>query len=120
MTLRVNLKSGTTEVFDFSIPSERERWFAFRQSRAPDITGLSFIEGDRHFAFPRPQKFGTIRIDAREVEHRNGSGVIVGFEIVVHADDVRASLLVYAGSRPKMTKFTVDKVGKPIHLPGLE
>lgn len=116
---RVNLRDGSTLSFDLETPEGRESWRDLRLLQCDQITGLSLISCGVHYAIPIPQKFNSVIYDAEVVQHRDGSGRVVGDVIRLFVDDVCVQLLVYRGSS-KMARLSVDKTGRPIFIPSLE
>lgn len=119
--LLVNLASGRTFTYDLNDPDQLREWESVKRSRQGEITGLTLhIEG-KHYVLPIPRaRFERISCDAGLVLHRDGSGKVVGNQIALHADDITATVLAYAGSRPPMVRFSVERLGNPVFLPGLE
>ena len=119
--LLVNLRSGDTVTFDFDDPDQRERWDAVRRERHLDITGLTLKLNGVQYALPLPRdRFDRVFCDAGLVEHRDGSGRIIGDRLVVYADDIAATMLRYRNDRPRMVRFSIERRGRPVYLPGLE
>lgn len=117
--LRVNKSDGSTESFDLEHKDDLSRWRSFRHN-TNDITGLTFVVEKQHFTFPFPTKFRSVRLDAKQVMHRNGSGRVIGYAVTVYADEVCAEMLVYTGRRPRMVRFSLERSGKAVYLPELD
>ena len=118
--LLVNLSNGDTVSFDFDQEGERDRWNELRRVSSDLITGLALKLGGVQYAIPLPrERFKRVLCDAGPVEHRNGQGKIVGDRLVVFADDIAATVLAYRNDRPKMVRFSIERLGRPVFLPGL-
>ena len=118
--LLVNLRTGETITLDFEKPPDLARWETLRRDRQSEISGLTLMTGGVHYVLPVPRRFDNIFLDAGPVEHRNGSGRLVGDRIALHADDVTATILSYRSNRPPMVRFSIERLGRPVFLPGRE
>jgi len=119
--LLVNLASGDTVTFDFDDPVARAKWEEFRRSQYTDITGMALKIDGVQYALPLPRKrFERVYCDAGPVEHWDKSGRIIGDRLIVFADDIVATVLCYRSDRPRMVRFSIERLGRPVYLPGLE
>ena len=117
---RVNLKDGSTRSFDLETAEGREGWRQLRLLESGEISGLVLVSNGVNYAVPLPQKFDEVIFDAEPVEHRDGSGRIVGDAIRVYVDDVVVQLLVFRGDRMKTARLSIERAGRPVYIPSLE
>ena len=117
--LLVNMSTGETLSFDFNQPAQRADWTELRRTRSHEITGLTLKHDGTLFSLPLPRdRFDRVECDAGPVEHRNGSGKVIGHRAIVFADDIQATVLAFNGNRPPMVRFSIERVGRPVFLMG--
>lgn len=112
----VSLRDGTSVTLDLSHKPDVARWRRL-QARPDLISSIAIRAGKSVYHFPVPRRFRRVLLDAESVEHRNGSGEVVGEALTVYADDVRARLFVHTGEN-RVAKFELVKSGHPIYLRG--
>lgn len=112
----VNLSDGSTVSFDLQKQTDLDAWETLRQDRMGDITGLSVArDGVLHSLPFRRKRFRRFLCDAELVRKANGR--IVGERLVVHADDITATVLVYWSGHPPMVRYDLERTGRPVYLP---
>lgn len=112
----VSLRDGTSVTLDLTCKLDVARW---RQLQAhPDlISSVAIQTSNAVYHFPTPRRFRRVLLEAESVEHRNGSGKVVGEALTVYADDVRARLFVHTGDN-RVAKIELVKSGLPVYLRG--
>lgn len=114
--LVANLRDGTSETLDLSLPIDVARWRRL-QSSPELLTSLSILTSDAVFSFPIPRRFRRVSIGAELVSHRDGTGVLVAETLTVYVDGIRAKVTVYTGGN-RACKFELAKSGFPVYLKG--
>jgi len=112
--IKVNIKSGETLSFDLNSEIGLNEWIKchndikFQNS----ITGIGIIYSSQWYTLPLPKKFMTSIFYAEIVKNRKNNNESVGERVICHSDEIRVSLLVYYGKRPRMCRIDVKKIGK--------
>jgi len=73
------------------------------------ITGIGVLHNKHWHTIPQPKRFRQVSFAAELLEGEKGP---MGERVIVYIDDVRLSLTVYFGNRPKMARIDAKKVGK--------
>ena len=117
--LQVNLRSGTTHLFDMEQEGDRREWAKLSAGAEfqRSITGIAVIYEGRQYATPRPQHFRQLRYEHALVTSRDGAR-ITGEKVTIQTDNVRTTFTVWRGQRGSC-KVEVERVGRQVHNPTL-
>ncbi len=122
--IKVNLADGRTLSFDlnddFDLMDWRKRVLDHRFQK--QIRGLGIVYNTQWYALPLPKNFNTIRYDADLIINHKAledSKRKVGERIICQLDEIRLTLLVYYGNRPKMARIDAIRIGKQRYVPGV-
>lgn len=112
--IKINLNNGKTLSFDLNNENESKEWERLHRDAnfQKQITGIGIIYNTQWYILPIPKKFKKSFFYAEIVKNRKNLSEFVGERITCHVDDIRISVLVYYGNRPKMCRFDITKVGK--------
>ena len=116
--MRVNDRRGTTLHFDLGDPKELGAWSKVERDRhaQDEITGVILGgPGTTQVSVPTPQRFRSVSYRAEPLQ-KNGHGCN-GERLIVQADDVRLTVLVY---RSGMARVDLVRTGQPRHLSQFE
>jgi len=111
--VRVNDRRGITTCFDLGDPKELDTWGEVEHDRhAQDkITGVILGgTGTAQVSVPTPRRFRSVSYQAEPLQNGQGCN---GERLIVQADDVRLTVLVY---RSGMARVDLVKTGHPRHL----
>jgi len=115
--LKVNMSNGKTLSFDLKNPDEYTKWkdFVLDEEQQKNIRGVGIVYNTQWYALPIPRKFKYIRYDADLIindKAKTTDKKLVGERVTCLIDDIKLSLLVYYGNRPKMARIDAIKIGK--------
>jgi len=123
--IKVNLRNGETLSYDLKDVKESAEWrrVSSQLSFQKKISGVGIIFNSQWYTLPIPKKFRQITFHAELVKNTKKDvpkdREFVGEKIIVYADEIMISILVYYGKRPKMSRVDVVKIGKCRYNPAL-
>lgn len=124
--IKVNLKDGKTLSYDLQDEKAVKEWeeLSSHQDFQQRITGIGIIYNAQWYTLPLPKKFRQVFFQFELVENNKKDAPedrkYVGERVKCYADDTLISLLVYYGSRPKMSRVDVIKLGKRRFNPAIK
>ena len=113
--IKVHLRDGKTLSFDLTVDDERKRWEEMSSHRefTEMVTGMGVLHDKHWHTLPSPKMFHRYEYGAELVRTvKNGVETNVGERVTLQADDVRVTLMVYFGHRPKMARVDMKRIGK--------
>lgn len=121
--LKVNFRDGITLAFDLNKEDDERQWLEW--SSVPDfqkrISGIGILHNKRFLTVPLPKRFKKIQFFAELFfQVRNGERKLLGEKLVVHADEVKLTLLVYTYKDPPppiLSRIEMERIGKQM-FPG--
>ena len=119
--LKVNMSDGRTLSFELNNSSEFKEWkkFISNDENQKKIRGVGIVYNTQWHALPIPRKFKYVRYDADLIINDNAKTPekkLVGERVICFIDDIKLSLLVYYGNRPKMSRIDAIKIGRARYL----
>jgi hypothetical protein len=123
LLIKVHLKNGRTLSYDLQDSEQASKWVSDSReiNFQSQITGIGIVFNSQWFALPLPKKFRQFHFEASLIESKKNTGPrFKGEKVQCFADDVLASIVVYWGQKPKMSKFDVVRIGRRRFNPGLK
>lgn len=122
--LKVNCRDGRTLTFDLLDDRGYEDWL--RHQRDPHFQSQITAAGIHHdgtlHALPLPIGFRRLVFEADVVTRANGGEPfdrVAGERLTCYADQVKFTITVHHGTRPKVVRFGGAKVGRMRYSPAI-
>jgi len=121
--LKVNCRDGRTLTFDLLDDRGHEDWLRYQRDLnfQSQITAAGILHDGTLHALPLPAGFRHPVFEADVLTRANGGGEqrVAGEWLACYADQVKFTLTVYYGTRPKVVRFSGAKVGKMRYNPAI-